>query len=60
MLAGMSGKSKKVYCTYFERTFRKWDYFCLNGLIFQDKKCKFHKNAQIYYVTSVSCNFQKM
>ena len=23
---------------YFERTFRKWSYFCLNELIFKDQK----------------------
>ena len=31
-------ESAAQYYLYFEHSFRKWDYFCLKGLIFWDKK----------------------
>ena len=31
-------ESAAQYYLYFEHSFRKWDYFCLKGLIFEIKK----------------------
>ena len=37
-IAAKSRKKSCPYCLYFDRTFEKWDYICLNGLILQDQK----------------------